>query len=797
MNDKVFSRHLERKALLYIRQSSPYQVLHNDESRRLQYGMRVRLEQLGWKQMEVIDEDLGRSAAGGETRAGFEQMVAQVCMGKVGAVAAREVSRFARNSREWQQLVEVCRVVDTLLVDQEMVYDPRRSNDRLLLGLKGSLNEYELDLLRLRSGEARKEKAKRGELIITPPVGFIKTRDDRMEMDPDRRVQEALRLVFAKFLEIGSVRQVLMWFLDKGLSLPVRQHGAAGWETLWRRPNYHMVYRILTSPEYAGAYTYGKTEYGSQFQNGRAHKTIRRRPMDQWLSLIPQHHDGYIAWDQFLRIRAMISTNSMTANLATTGAAKQGPALLAGLLRCRRCGRKLTVLYTGCRHDALRYACHRGYLDIGDAKCISFGGTTVDEAVSRQVLRVIQPGAVEAALLAGQEQSQRQSQVLNALELDLKAARYAAQRAWKQYDAVDPENRLVADELEKRWNAAMARVRALEQRIEEEQARCRQAAPPSAEAFSGLASDLQAVWDDPATDVRLKKRIIRTLIQEVLVDADDTVGTLSLVIHWQGGVHTELSLPRRRRGQSNVHTSPHIVEAARLLARICPDDLIANVFNRNGLVTGRNNRWTRQRIVTLRCRRGIPVYCPERRQAEGWMNLTQAADLIGVGPKTLRLTQADVALPQSRPLAELSPRRTTPHWVPVPGFFHRMKAEPDVPVLSVAMTSPAISACVSSSAWTSRRQTVIPPATARPISPTPMASSRTTNLPRCVCSSGSLPFRHTRARALNSWRLSAGSTTTPSMPRMSYCERACAESLRTRTIPLWSHPPPPSPPKVI
>lgn len=230
MSEKVFPRHTERKAILYVRQSSPYQVLHNDESRRLQYGMRVRLERLGWNQVGVVDEDLGCSAAGGVTRTGFEQMVAEVCLGKVGAVAAREVSRFARNSREWQHLVEVCRVVDTLLIDQEMVYDPRRSNDRLLLGLKGTLNEYELELLRLRSWEARREKARRGELIITPPVGFIKTGDDRLEMDPDRRTQEAIRLVFTKFLELGTVRQVLMWFLDKGLSLPTRRHAGAGWD---------------------------------------------------------------------------------------------------------------------------------------------------------------------------------------------------------------------------------------------------------------------------------------------------------------------------------------------------------------------------------------------------------------------------------------------------------------------------------------------------------------------------------------------------------------------------------------
>lgn len=652
MSDKVFTRHTQRKAVLYIRQSSAYQVMHNDESRRLQYGMRVKLEQLGWNQVEVIDEDLGRSAAGGVTRAGFEQMVAQVCLGKVGAVAAREVSRFARNSREWQQLVEVCRVVDTLLIDQEMVYDPRRGNDRLLLGLKGSLNEYELELLRLRSWEARKEKAKRGELIVTPPVGFIKTDDDRLEKDPDRRVQETLRLVFAKFLELGTVRQALLWFIDEGLSLPVRQHMGPGWETLWRRPTYPMIERILTNPAYAGAYAFGKTEQVSKFRDGIARKATRRRPMDQWLSLIPQHHEGYIAWDQFQRIGSMISTNAQTAFISTVGPAKRGPALLAGLLRCRRCGRKLTVIYTGQRHEALRYACHRGYLDVGDAKCISFGGTTIDEAISRQILRVIQPGAVEAALLAGQEHSQRQSQVHDALQLDLKAARYAGQRAWKQYDAVDPENRLVADELERRWNTAMEKVHTLEQRLEEEQSRCRQITPPSVEAFGDLAADLQTVWDNPTTDIRLKKRIIRTLIHEVVVDIDPAAGNVEMVIHWQGGVHTQLNVPRRRRGQSNGHTSVHVVEAVRLIARVCSDEMITNVLNRNGLLTGHRNRWSKERVAALRSTQGIPIHSPQRQQAEGWMNLTDAAALVCLSPKTLRLAAERGQIPFEHPLPD-------------------------------------------------------------------------------------------------------------------------------------------------
>src|SRR5690242_13749407 len=283
MSEKIRPQHLARKAILYVRQSSPYQVIHNLESQKLQYAMQERLQQLGWREIEVIDEDLGRSAAGTVTRAGFERMVAEVCLGKVGAVAAREVSRFARNSREWQQLVEVSRIVDTLLVDQETVYSPRQSNDRLLLGLKGSLNEYELDLLRQRSLAARHEKARRGELVVAAPVGFVKV-GDRLEKDPDRRVQAAIRLVIDKVAELGSVRQALLWFLEHGLDLPARRGNGA---VVWRRPRYSTVHQTIANPAYGGAYAYGRTGATVRHDGSGAAVRARRKPREEWLALRP------------------------------------------------------------------------------------------------------------------------------------------------------------------------------------------------------------------------------------------------------------------------------------------------------------------------------------------------------------------------------------------------------------------------------------------------------------------------------------------------------------------------------
>lgn len=646
MSEKIRPHHLERKAILYVRQSSAYQVNNNLESQKLQYAMEERLRILGWREVEIVDEDLGRSASGSVTRAGFERMVTEVCLGQIGAVAAREVSRFARNNRDWQKLVEVCRVVDTLLIDQEMVYTPRQSNDRLLLGLKGSLNEYELDLLRQRSVEARLEKARRGELIVASPAGYVKNEDQRLEKDPDRRVQEGISLVFARFLELGSARQTLLWFLECGLQVPV---SAPRGRVVWRRPRYTTIYSILSNPVYAGAYAYGKTEHTTQYDHGQPRRRSRRKPRDQWWALIPDAHEGYISWKQFEEIQQIMTNNAYLGD--RSGAAKRGMALLAGLLRCHRCGRKLMVAYTGNGPFVLRYACNRGRLDNGDRPCVSFAGLTLDETIAKEVLRVVEPAAVEAAVLASKEESSQQDAVLGALQRDLEAAKYSAQRAAKQYDATDPENRLVADELERRWNQALQRVQEIELRIQQ-QMQCRKVAPATPEEFANLAGDLEAVWDHPDSDARLKKRIVRALIEEVVVDMDAEGGEIIAVLHWKGGVHTEVRMPRRRRGHSRAHTPKEIVDAVNVLTRICSDDMIAGTLTRNGLLTGMGNRWTRERVVSLRSHHGIPSYSEERRHAEGWLTLTEAAAQLGVSGITLRLAIERGEIEAVHPLTE-------------------------------------------------------------------------------------------------------------------------------------------------
>src|SRR6195256_937530 len=492
---KITTEHLARSAYVYIRQSTADQLTHNHESRRRQYGLVDRARQLGWTTVEVIDDDLGRSG-GGIARPGFERLLAAICEARVGAVLAIEVSRLARNGRDWHTLIEFCVLVGTLIVDEDGIYDPRHPNDRLLLGMKGTMSELELSMFRQRSQEALKQKARRGALVLGVAAGYVKVGRDRVEKNADKRVQEALQLVFTKFAELQSARQVHIWLREEGIELPVKSRHGEAHGVVWRLPAYNIVHNILTNPIYAGAYAFGRTKSRVSVEGGR--KRIRRgvqKPMAEWDVLIKDHHAAYITWDEFERNLAVIANNAtgMSSSLAR-GAAREGELLLPGLLRCGHCGRKLHVHYS----KGGRYNCYGARTNHGAARCISISGLSIDAAISNEVLRVLKPLGIEAALKAIKAQSSTMTAAERQLELSLQQARYEAAHARRQYDAVDPANRLVAGELERRWNEALRAVAKLEGEIAALIAR----RPPSLgeperPQLVGLGADLERAWLHP------------------------------------------------------------------------------------------------------------------------------------------------------------------------------------------------------------------------------------------------------------------------------------------------------------
>ncbi|MGH8673796.1 MAG: recombinase family protein [Burkholderiales bacterium] len=648
MSDKIGERHLARRAILYVRQSSPQQLANNEESRRLQYAMRERLRTLGWRDVEVIDEDLGKSAAGSVDRSGFRRLVAEVSLGLVGVVAAREVSRFARNSHDWQQLIEICRVVDTLLVDHEAVYAPRSSNDRLLLGLKGSLNEYELDLLRLRGLEARKEKASRGELVAGVPIGFCVV-DGRLEKTPDVRVRQMIDLIFAKFFELGSARQVMLWLLASGMQVAVTRDRCGSVQ--WKAPAADYVIRMLTNPAYAGAYAYGRTTLRSRVVDGRLRSSIGRVRRSEWPVLLQDRHEAYISWQQFERVEEMLAKNAQARG--GRGAARRGNALLAGLVFCRRCGHRMGVGYSGTSPHG-RYRCDAANMRSGAPKCISFSALDVDEQVARQLIAAVQPGAIEAARIAWEQDAAGHDRTLEALQLQAEQARFEASRAERQYNAVDPDNRTVARELERRWNAALELACSLEQRVVDVQGtQTRGAATaPDLDEYLSLARDLERVWSADATDTTLKKRIVRAVIEQVWTDIDDARREIVLVVHWKGGAHCELRVRKRFTGDRGGKTAPDVVEAVRALTRIMPDQQIALWLGRAGMKTPSGAHYTRALVASVRHLRGIEAYSKDRQPDGEWLTCEQAAKMLGVHGKTVRRAAARNELPALRPLPD-------------------------------------------------------------------------------------------------------------------------------------------------
>jgi DNA invertase Pin-like site-specific DNA recombinase len=651
MSDKLQPEHLQRAAYVYVRQSTAQQVRTHRESQQRQYALADRARQLGFARVVVIDEDLGKSGSGLVDRPGFGQLLAAICGGEVGAVLALEASRLARNNRDWHHLLDLCAMTNTVLIDDHGVYDPRQINDRLLLGLQGTMSEFELSLFRQRARQAFEQKVERGHAMWEVPVGFVRTDDDRCEQTPDRQVQQAVVAVFRKFRELGSARQTTLWYRDQQILLPQLRPGTSGREVTWAAATVSRVRQILKNPCYAGALVYGRTVAKTVIADGRAQQAGRRRkPQEQWKVLLLDNHRGYISWEDYQHHQQILEANGAMRDGQTGGAAKGGSAMLSGLLRCGRCGRKMGVQYSGTTGRVPRYGCSGGRVDRGSASCLSLGALRVDDAVVEQVLEAIAPAGVQAALQALERLGDAQHEKRASLTLALEKARYEAGRARRQYETVDPENRLVAAELETRWNAALVRVAELEQQLRALDQNEVSVTPEQRARLLDLGHDLPALWHHPAASPELKKRILRTVLHEIVInDVDDGTKHL-LVLHWQGGVHTELKIKRNRPGHHRRVTDTNVIELICELSKVCSDATIAATLNRLGYRTGAGKTWRTHSVQNVRYHHRLPNYT----KGKDWFTVELAAAALEVSETVIRRLIKQTILP-AKQLVELAP----------------------------------------------------------------------------------------------------------------------------------------------
>ena len=633
---KITKHHLDRAAVIYVRQSSVSQVEHNQESQRRQYALADRAKDLGWRDIRVIDDDLGRSGSGQVERQGFEKLLSDVCQGQVGGVFAVEASRLARNGHDWHRLLEFCRVVDTLIIDHDGVYDPKHPNDGLVLGLKGTMSEVELSMFRQRSQEAIRQMARRGEYYTRIAEGYVLGVDNVLEKDPDEQVHRTLTLIFDKFREFGSARQVYLWFRGEEIKLP-RRIGKAGVDFVEATP--WLIGRILKDPVYAGAYAFGRTNQKVILEEGRK-RVIKERHAapEDWQVLIQDHHEAYLSWSEYQSNLETLRHNRNQLGAAVRGAARDGKGLLAGLVRCAVCGKKMRVRYggrSGRWSAAVYYQCAASqHAAIGKQLCSQFGGVTVEQAVVEAVLAALAPVRIEALAQASDQLAKVGSEQRRQLELEIERARFEADRCRRQYDAVEPENRLVVRNLEQRWNDALTRVDRLQEALFELEPSPPALSSREQEALAQLASDLPRLWQHEAAPFDLKKRIVRAVIKEIVVTVEATM--LRVLIHWHGGQHSALDLRKRRNGEHRWKTSETTLDLITQLARLMSDKQIAAQLNRMGVKSAKGHNWTRVRVGNFRKDNAIANYTPGERQARGELTIEAVAERLAVSYSTVQ-----------------------------------------------------------------------------------------------------------------------------------------------------------------
>ncbi|MFC7462380.1 recombinase family protein, partial [Hydrogenophaga defluvii] len=607
-------------------------VQNNLESQRRQYDLVEEARRRGFAQVEVIDDDLGRSASGMVARPGFDRLVAWLCAGEVGAVLCFDASRLARNGRDWHHLLELCGLVEARVIDLDGVYDPCRPNDRLLLGMKGSISEFELGVLRARMFEAARAKAQRGELRISVPIGYVWHREVGLGFDPDIRLQEAIRLIFARFRKLGSARQAFLSLAAEQVHFPRPSDGKKMVTFDWTPIRYRNVIAVLKNPFYAGTYAYGKSEKRTALVDGRLRKSYgHSKPVEHWEVMLQGHHEAYIDWSEFERNQKQLAVNAY-GRVDGVKSGRGGRALLAGMLCCARCGRRLTVAYTGRGARQPVYRCDRPHVQLAQPRCFTFGGRRADEAMARELLRAVEPLAVEAASLAERRHMEVQADQRRIVNLELQQARYEATLAERRYAACDPDNRLIAAQLERSWESALQRVQASQRRVDAVEQTLSAMATPD---LGGLAQDLAAAWDAPGVTMRTRQQLLHTLVQEIIADLDEKTREIVLTIHWRGGQHSEVRVAKPRSGEHGCRTSDEALAVMRSMAGKWSDEHIAATLNRMALPTGQGKTWTAHRVSSVRMVNDIRAYRSAHKDGQ-WLTMSEAAAKLGVNNHRIR-----------------------------------------------------------------------------------------------------------------------------------------------------------------
>ena len=638
-NAKIKQTHLDRTACVYVRQSTATQVQHNHESTLRQYKLVDRAVDLGWQKekVKIIDEDLARSGSGSVERDGFTKMTADVALGQVGLILSIEVSRVARNNADWYRLLDLCSVTDTLIGDEDGLYHAGLFNDRLLLGLKGTMAEAELHVIRARLDGGIRNKAARGELRRGLPIGFVWGEEDgEVLFHPDQAITGAIRTVFEKFAELGSARQVWLWFRGEGLSFPMQTTGLS--EIRWVSPTYPTIHEILTSPVYAGAYTYGKTRQERYVdETGRFRKRLRRLPQSEWAVLIPQHHEGFIDWNTYEMNQARLKQNIRPRPHQAGGAVREGAALLQGIATCASCGRRLKVYYQG-RNSTPGYYCPSSNITNGRGQwCMRVGGARIDKAVSAAFLEAVAPAGMQAALQAEEMIEAEQDSAMAQWRLQVEQARYQAERAERRYRSVEPENRLVARTLELEWEKRLDERSAAEGELtRREHRRPQRLSDEQREGIHRLGADLNRAWEAPTTTDRDRKELLRALLEEVNVAVNRAEAQAHLTLRWRGGRFTEIDVAIWHPRDSVIRTDEDTVDLLRRLAVHYPDEMIAGIFNRQGRRTAYGLGFTASRVGSLRHHWKIPRFRLSPNPPEGEpVTVEKAAQILGVVPSTV------------------------------------------------------------------------------------------------------------------------------------------------------------------